>query len=60
MALRTIPTQKKVTMIMVERQTLDGRLMEDLASPEKKKLSYQAQRAIDGGSYYFFTIKDVP
>lgn len=34
--------------------------MEDLASPEKKELSYQAQRAIDGGSYYFVTMKDVP
>jgi hypothetical protein len=60
MAPRTIPTQKKVTVIMVERQTPDGRPIEDLASPEKKELSYQAKWAIDGGSYYFVTIRDVP
>lgn len=34
--------------------------MDDLASPEKKELSYQAQPAIDCGSYYVATIKDVP
>jgi hypothetical protein len=45
---------------MVERQTPDGRPMDDLASPEKKEVSYQAQQTIDCGSYYVATIKDVP
>jgi hypothetical protein len=48
MALRAIPAQIKVTVIIVERQTPDGRPMEDLASLGKDELNYQAQQATDG------------